>query len=293
MIGRIGRFIAVMYKPHYALYGLLWVLALEGTAAVVSGATPWRPTVHTAVRIGVVLAVLLYLRMVDEQKDLEYDRVNNPDRPLVTGAVTATDLRISMAVIAIGTAIASFALSVGSGVLLLATLAYGLFLWGAEAASATVRTHIMLNLLITYPVQLILTGYVLLSAVDTGEVNATWRAAATAIVFAGAFLQFEFARKTSKAHSPGELLYSNALGPTGSACAVGIFATIAVVAELLLVGPSSFVTWLPILALPIAWSGVAQFLRTPRETFPLAPAVVFILALYGLLIAQAAAVDST
>ncbi|WP_338079663.1 hypothetical protein [Antrihabitans stalactiti] len=291
---RVAHFIVVMYKPHYMVYGVLWVLALEGTAAVATaGPLPYRPGRDTVIRIVVVLLVLLYLRMVDEQKDLEYDRVHNPDRPLVTGAVSATELRASMAVLAAISVAASAFLSVGSVVVMCLTLLYGLFLWAAEAALPRVRDDIMLNLAVTYPVQLLVTAYVLVSAVDTGEVGSRWQAVAVVAVFAGAFLQFEFARKTSKVHAPSEHLYSNALGATGSATAIAVFAVVAVGAEVLLARPwqldgaAAVFGWLPPVLLALPAVGLAKFLRTDRETFPLGPPVVFVLALYAVLIAQA------
>jgi hypothetical protein len=291
---RIARFIVVMYKPHYMVYGVLWVLALEGTAAVATaGPLPYRPGGDTWIRIFVVLLVLLYLRMVDEQKDLEYDRVHNPDRPLVTGAVSANELRVSMAVLAAISVAASLFLPIGSVVTLCLALLYGLFLWAAEAALPRVRDGIMLNLAVTYPVQLLVTAYVLVSAIDTGEVEAQWQAVATVAVFAGAFLQFEFARKTSKHNAPGEHLYSNALGATGSATAITVFALVAVGAEILLARPwqldgvAAVFGWLPIPLLALPAVGLWKFLRTDRTTFPLGPPVLFVLTLYAALIAQA------
>lgn len=293
-VGRIARFTAVMYKPHYVLYGVLWVLALEGTASLVTQPdSAWRPTGATVVRIVVVAFVLLYLRMVDEQKDLEYDRVHNPDRPLVTGAVSAVELRVAMGLIAIGAIAGSLALSVGSAVMIAVAMAYGLVLWGLEQLFATVRTGILVNLVVTYPVQLLVTGYIVVSAIDTGEVRAHWQAAAVAGVFAGAFLQFEFARKTSREHRPGELLYSNALGTNGSVAASLLCAVAAVLFDLLLVRPwdysppSSLIAWLPIPLLLIPALGALKFLRGDRTDYPPVPAVIFILVLYLTLIAQA------
>ncbi|MEV6557783.1 hypothetical protein AB0M22_18865 [Nocardia sp. NPDC051756] len=291
---RIARFTAVMYKPHYLLYGVLWVLALEGTASLVTQPdSAWRPTGATVVRIIVVAFVLLYLRMVDEQKDLEYDRVHNPDRPLVTGAVSAAELRVAMGIIAIGAVAGSLTLSVGSAVMIAVAMAYGLVLWGLEQLFATVRTNILVNLVVTYPVQLLVTGYIVVSAIDTGEVRAHWQAAAVAGVFAGAFLQFEFARKTSRERRPGELLYSNALGAKESVAASLLCAVAAVLFDLLLVRPwdysppSSLIAWLPIPLLLIPALGALKFLRGDRKDYPPVPAVIFILALYLTLIAQA------
>ncbi|MEV0294037.1 hypothetical protein [Nocardia sp. NPDC050710] len=291
---RIARFTKVMYKPHYLLYGILWVLALEGIAALVSlPDAPWRPTGATALRITIVAFVLLYLRMVDEQKDLDYDRVHNPDRPLVTGAVSAIELRCAMAVIAVGAVAAGLILSVTSALAMAAVLAYGLVLWALERLSATVRTNILLNLVVTYPVQLLVTAYVVLSAIDTGEVRVHWHSAAVAVVFAGAFLQFEFARKTSRTDRPGELYYSNPLGATGSTVASLLCVAVAVICDLALVrpwtyaGPQALLAWIPLLLLLIPLAGAVKFMRSNEPDYPVVPAVLFILTLYLALIAQA------
>lgn len=292
---RLSRFTKVMYKPHYLLYGVLWVLALEATAALVTRPDEvWRPTGASWLRVVIVAFVLLYLRMVDEQKDLDYDRVHNPDRPLVTGAVTAADLRIGMAVIAVGAVAASAALSIASAVAIAVVSAYGLGLWGLEVLSARVKNDILVNLVVTYPVQLLVTAYVVVSARDTGEVGAGWAPAAVALVFAGAFLQFEFARKTSRRAQPGQTYYSNVLGANGSVAVAMAFVAVAVVADLLLArpwdqgGPRAWVAWLPLVSAVVPLTGAVRFSRSGRADYPLLPAVGFILVLYTVLIAQAA-----
>ncbi|MEC3955943.1 hypothetical protein VMT65_23110 [Nocardia sp. CDC153] len=299
-VGRIAKFTQVMYKPHYLLYGILWVFALEGTAALLTNpAVGWHPTGATAARIAIVAIVLLYLRMVDEQKDLDYDRIHNPDRPLVTGAVTATELRAAMATIALISIAGSLALSLRSAIAITAVLAYGLILWGLEQLSSTVRTNILLNLVVTYPVQLLVTAYVVLSAIDTGEAAARGRVAWVAIVFAGAFLQFEFARKTSHTPHPGEMYYSNALGGPGSATASSACAVLAALCEITLAkpwnwhGPATIIGWIPLALTLIPLIGTYRFLRSKPADYPLLPAVLFILTLYLTLIAQAAVATGT
>ncbi|UGT61221.1 hypothetical protein [Nocardia asteroides] len=291
---RLTHFTRVMYKPHYLLYGVLWVFALEATLALLAAPeTPWRPSWSTGLRVLIVAIVLLYLRMVDEQKDLAYDRVHNPDRPLVTGAVTATDLRIGMAVIAVLAVAGSLLLSAGSALAIAAVLLYGLGLWGLERVSAWVRDDILVNLVVTYPVQLLVTAYVLVSVLDTEGLNAGfWRLAPAALIFAGAFLQFEFARKTAHEPRPGEHYYSNVLGARGSTAVSLLFVALAVGAELALVRPWEFggarfavgSLVLPLALLPA--SGALRFLRGAE--FPLGPPVLFILGLYAVLIAQSA-----
>ncbi|MEV0358340.1 hypothetical protein AB0H71_20055 [Nocardia sp. NPDC050697] len=293
MIGtvtRLARFTRVMYKPHYLLYGVLWVCALEATLALLAGA-PWRPSWSTGLRVVIVAVVLLYLRMVDEQKDLEYDRVHNRDRPLVTGAVTATDLRSGMAVIAVLAVAGSLLLSVNSALAIAAVLLYGLGLWGLERISARVRDDILLNLVVTYPVQLLVTAYVLVSVLDTeGLAAGFWRLAPAALIFAGAFLQFEFARKTAHEPRPGEHYYSNVLGALGSTVVSLLFVALAVGADLALVRPWDHTAWwLGLLVVPLVLLpgyGAARFLRGGE--YPLGPPVLFILGLYAVLIAQSA-----
>nr|WP_232541728.1 hypothetical protein [Nocardia bovistercoris] len=283
-----------MYKPHYLLYGILWVLALEATAALVTAPdTAWRPSGATAMRIAVVAIVLLYLRMVDEQKDLDYDRVHNPDRPLVTGAVSATELRAAMAVIAVVSVAASSTLSAVSAVAIAAVLGYGLLLWALERVSAPVRTDILLNLAVTYPVQLLVTAYIVLSAIDTGEVAARPVAAVVALIFAGSFLQFEFARKTSREDRPGEMYYSNRLGANGSTAAALVCAAVAVITDSALIrpwqepAPRNLIAWLPLALLLIPATCALTFRRSTDTDYPVVPAVLFILTLYLTLIAQA------
>ncbi|GAB3132643.1 hypothetical protein GCM10027289_21170 [Tsukamurella serpentis] len=292
---RIARFTAVMYKPHYVLYGVLWVLALEAIAAVTSGAR-WVPSAATAVRVIVVVFVLLYLRMVDEQKDLEYDRRYNPDRPLVTGAVTANDLRAAMAVIAALSVAGSAMCSLGSVPAIAAVLLYGLLLWALEAHWPAMGASVVLNLVVTYPVQLLVTGYVLVSAMDTGQVPRSVGVVWVAVIFAGAFLQFEFARKTSRAERHGQAYYSGEIGVAGS-CIVGITCAAAAVATATALirpweysGAAAVLGWIPAVLLLLPAAGTIRFWRSGADEHPVVPALVFVLALYICLIAVAVVV---
>ncbi|MEP9391479.1 hypothetical protein ABLE92_04825 [Gordonia sp. VNQ95] len=281
---RLVRFTAVMYKPQYLLYGILWTLAFEGTAAHLSG-QQWRPGAATVVRIVVVVIVLLYLRMVDEQKDLEYDRLHHPDRPLVTGAVTAADLRVGMAVISVVAVGVSALLSWGSAVAIAVVLAYGLGLWAAESMWPALRDGVLVNLAITYPIQLLIAGYVLVSGIGTGQIDADGRVGWAVLIVAAAFLQFEFARKISRRPRPGEMYYSNAVGAWP---AVGVslgLVAVAVGASLVALAPWQFggwpaaLGWLPLATAMIPGPAAVAFRRGGDDYSPV-PAVIFVLALY-------------
>lgn len=295
---RILRFTAVMYKPQYLLYGVAWTLAFEGTSAHLGG-RDWHPTTATVTRVGVVIIVLLYLRMVDEQKDLEYDRVHNPGRPLVTGAVTATDLRVAMGIIAVVAVGVSAALSVGSALMIALVLAYGLALWVAETWWPALGRAVLPNLVVTYPVQLLVAAYVVVSAIDTGELGADRRIWWAVAIVTGTFLQFEFARKISRRPRSGEMYYSNPLGAVAavavslSMVALALGASLVAYAPWQLTGIAAIIGWLPVAAALIPVAGALWFGWRDDPDYPAVPAVVFVLVLYAVLIVAASVVPAT
>lgn len=288
--GRLGRFTLRAFRPHvYATYGLLWVFALEGSAVALTG-TSWRPTGATWVRVASVVLALLFLRMLDEQKDLEYDRVHHPDRPLVTGAISATELRAAMAVITVVAVGLNAALSTTAVLLILAALGYGLLVAVVERVSAAVRDRQLLNLAVVYPVQILLGVYVYGATAADGTITADWRGPILLALCACVFLHFEFARKTAWEAPPNARLYSADLGPRRSASIVMGLAAGAVVCQIVLFAPDGGPLW-PLscltAALP-AW-GARRFWATPRGAWPLPPAMFFVLGTHLALTLQAVA----
>ncbi|MER5468231.1 hypothetical protein ABZX90_17165 [Streptomyces sp. NPDC002935] len=284
---RLGRFVLRMFRPHiYVTYGLLWALALESSAVTVTG-TVWRPSGATWVRVVSVVLALLFLRMVDEQKDLAHDRVHHPDRPLVTGAITVAELRGAMAVITAVVAGLNAALSATAALLILAALGYGLFLAVLERLSTAVRDRQLLNLAVTYPVQVLLGGYVYGSLVAEGTVTADWRGAALLALCAGVFLHFEFARKTAWEAPPGGRLYSADLGPRRSALVTAGFAAGAVGCQVLLFAPRGPLGLLPCLAAVLPAWGTRRFLAAGRGAWPVPAATGFVVITYLALVVRA------
>ncbi|MFK4145260.1 hypothetical protein [Streptomyces sp. NPDC004065] len=276
---RRGRVVLRLLRPHvHITYALLWVLALEGSAASPAG-TAWRPAAATWVRVASVVLALLFLRLLDEQKDLDYDRVHHPGRPLVTGEVTATGLRLGMAAAAAVATGLNTALSPAAVLLILAVLGYALLLAALERASAAVRDRQLLDLAVTYPVQLLLGGYVYGSAAAAGTVSADWRGAVLLALSACVLLHFEFARKTAWEAPAGERLYSTVLGPRRSAAVAALLAAGAVACQLVLFlpadGPAALL--LGLTALLPAW-GLRQFLRARRGRWPLPAAMGYVAA---------------
>lgn len=285
---RLARSVLRMSRPHvHATYATLWVLALE-SSAVTLGGRPWRPTGATWVRVASVVLALLFLRMLDDQKDLAHDRVHHPDRPLVTGAVTAAELRGAMAVLTAVVAGLNAALSPAAVLLILSALCYATSLAALERLSAAVRDRQLLNLAVSYPVQVLLGVYVYGSSAAAGTVSPDWRGAVLLALSACVFLHFEFARKTAWQAPPGARLYSAGLGPRRSAAVTAACAAGAAVCQLVLFPPDGAAGLLPCLtaALP-AW-GLRRFLRGRRGPWPLSTATAFVVVTYLAMIWHAA-----
>jgi hypothetical protein len=284
---RLGRFVLRMFRPRiYVTYGLMWVLALEGSAVAATG-TAWRPSGATWVRVVSVVLALLFLRMLDEQKDLAHDRVHHPDRPLVTGAITATELRGAMAVITVVVTGLNAARSATDALLILAAFGYGLFLAVLESLSPAVRDRQLLSLAVTYPVQLLLGCYVYGSLVAAGTVTADWHGAALLALCACVFLHFEFARKTAWEASPGARLYSAGLGPRRAAVITVGFAAGAVGCQVLLFAPHGPLGLLPCLAAVLPVLAARRFLAAGRGGWPMTAATGFVVATYAALVVRA------
>jgi hypothetical protein len=268
---RLWGFVLARFRPHlYVTYGVLWSLALEAVAS-----DHWRPSPATAVRAVSVVLSLLFLRVLDEQKDLDYDRGHHPDRPLVTGAISVRELRTAMAFLALAVLAVNSLLSVFSVALSLLALGYGLVVALAEHRFAGVRDGLLLNLAVSYPVQLLISCYLYVSL--TGGVDR--RAVPVVLVFACVFLHFEFARKTRWHGTAGERLYSVVLGPALSGTVTLTWAVAAVALVISLTAP-----WSVALLMPPVLAG-RRFLAGASECWPLRSATAFVLFSYLFLIA--------
>ncbi|MFI1016093.1 UbiA family prenyltransferase [Streptomyces sp. NPDC020965] len=278
---RLGRFVLRMFRPRiYVTYGVLWTVALEGTAEKMSGTTgAWTPSWSTVVRAASVVLALLFARMVDEQKDLAYDRRHHPDRPLVTGAITVAELRGAMALITVLVVVLNTPVSVFSVLLILLGLGYTLFLVALERRFPRVGEGLLLGLVVSLPVQVLLSVYLYGSLLAQGEIDADPRAVPLVAMFVCVFLQFEFARKTEWRRDPRARLYSQVFGPRGSAVISLGLAVGAVVLALVLLGraglPATAALVFPALG---AW----RFLLRRRPAGLMLPATGFVLFFYPL-----------
>ncbi|GAS97735.1 UbiA prenyltransferase [Mycolicibacterium canariasense] len=268
----ISRFLAERYLPVYPVYLTLWVLAVESMTHVSAGMPGgWRPTWDTALKALALIAAGAFLRMVDDQKDLDYDRRYNPSRPLVQGRITTRELQVAMAPTAMAALLLAAAVSLPSAAVLASALGYGLALWWAESRIPAIRDNPLVNLAVVCPAQFLVTGFIMV-----GQPGLGLSAPAVPLVFTGAFLHLEFARKTSRcvaADDPHS--YARILGVNGSAWAAWAFGVCAV---LLAAGVTGSRLVLAPAVLPCV--GLWIFLRRRPEEHPVVWPTVFVITFY-------------
>lgn len=219
--------------------------------------------------------ILLYLRAVDEVKDLAYDRVHNPDRPLVRGAVSVNESWLLAALVALLVWGISSALNAGLVIVATVQMAYGLMLFALERHWARFRESILLNLIVTFPVSAALNVYAGVYLAGRGLLPGIGSTVAVVAGHIAVFLHMEFGRKLKWPHLSGA-------GENGYALALGVPGAIAVCAALGLLGCalSSWVhvqsgagAWaaLPWLALLPSTLGLLKFARQRERVVELKP----------------------
>ena len=292
----LRTFVDEVYAPglHMA-FAAAWFLALQGTLVLSEGpGRAWRLDGGVLAGILTVFLALFFLRVLDEWKDLEYDRVHNPERPLVRGAVRHRDLTVFLAVTATSVLALNMWMSPTLALLVAVDLAWGVCLVGLERISRRVRDGMLLNLLVTYPVNVALSVYTYALLLERQGASPTGRGLLIVAAFALAFLNYEVSRKTAWSHfaEPGERLYSRSLGGRGAILlAFGCAATATLLVFLVAGGPAPL-AWLVLLPLTPAVLGLLRFVGERRQRVRLTPhALAFLLLFYVSLGVQAFAAD--
>lgn len=221
---RLYHFSRSVYEPKlHLLFAFGWCLSLQATfIAQQSLSNPslnfswgWE---HYSIGLSFFL-VLFFLRAVDEIKDFQYDKQFNPDRPLVTGAVSFLDIKFLIAVLIVITASMNLMLSPLMMLAVLTIMMYGLWLVKLEKISKTIESNILLNLMVTFPVSASLNFYCLYFLISQTSLHYQSSQWLIILAYMSAFLHFEFGRKTQwpVTADPGERLYSQVLGASGAA----------------------------------------------------------------------------
>lgn len=229
---RLAGFVRERIPAHHAVYGVAWTLAAEAGASLVANAARtgrssparWRPGPDTAARAGALTLTLVGMRMLDDVKDLDHDRVHEPDRPLVRGRVSTGELVAGAGACGAGAlAVSALRLGPASAVALGTAQGYGVALWPLDRALRAARAGRpapLTDSALAYPTQALGSVFLLVSAAETGAAPRSRRAYALVPVFAATFWQFELARKTRSAPPHGPSDYSSVL--PWQACAAAI-----------------------------------------------------------------------
>jgi 4-hydroxybenzoate polyprenyltransferase len=107
LLARWGAFILRTHPPaRYLLLTTLWCASL--LALLTHSDQPLRILPADVWAVLSFYLILMYLRAVDEIKDLEYDRIHKPDRPLVRGDLSVRDVALLAVTIATVVAICNW-----------------------------------------------------------------------------------------------------------------------------------------------------------------------------------------
>lgn len=211
----ISKFVLDRYPPvQSSVYALAFGAGGTGLFAALAGK-------HLGVRaipmLGIVIvtifADLLIMRIADDIRDRDYDRVANPQRSVASGAVALCDLSVLIAVCVAVIVVANLSFHVGM-VIVVGQLLYTAALMAAgQRFPATRGDNLVLNVLLGFPVQLLLYVYLLaaFAEIGAGAPSATVGGLGILILTLCAG-QVEFGKKLVRRPNAGERSYTNSLG---------------------------------------------------------------------------------
>ncbi len=218
--------------------------------------------------------ILLFLRAVDEIKDLDYDRLHHPERPLVRGDVSTGEVWLLAAATAGLAIFINLLLAPRLALFAILNMSYGLGLLLLERCWRRFRESILLNLMITFPVSASLNVYAYLYLDDRGTAAALSLALPVIAAHVAMFLHLEFGRKLKWPHlaAPGENGYAMALGAGGAITVCAVLGAIACgLATRLHLQLNAALPWLPWLALLPSIAGILKFAHSRQRHSELKP----------------------
>jgi 4-hydroxybenzoate polyprenyltransferase len=228
--------------------------------------------------------VLLFLRAIDEIKDLDYDRLHKADRPLVRGDVGVGEVWALAALVACAVQLLDLALDPVLTLFTSVNISYGLFLLVLERNSRSFRESILLNLVVTFPVSAALNFFAWLYLSTAGQAPHAEFALPVIAAYIAAFLHFEFGRKLKWPHlaESGENGYALALGSGGAllvCLALGVAACVTATWAHMQHG-AQLLAWLPWIALLPSLAGMRRFFTERALHRELKPYFALFLVLY-------------
>lgn len=255
----MAAFVQATHPPKtYLLFTGLWALSLLAVLRMLAGQGGFAGADLLAALS--FFLVLLFLRAVDEIKDLDYDRIHKPDRPLVRGVVSVAEVAALAGVVALLVLALNLALSPWLALFAALNMAYGLVLLALERLSRRLREGILLNLLITFPVSAALNVYAWLYLFEQGSPSLV-AALPVLLAYVCAALHFEFGRKLKwPVHAAtGENGYAQRLGAGGAVAACVLLGLAAVGLMAWGLREGGWGAWLPCAALLPSVLGLKAF----------------------------------
>ncbi len=212
---RVSHFVLHRYPPVLSsVYVLAFGAGGIGLFAALAGERLPASAIPTfGIVAATLFADLLIMRVLDDIRDRDYDRVANPQRPVASGAVAPRELS-ALCVVCV-TVIVVANLSFHTGLLVLA----GQLLYAATMMAVGLRfpatrgDSLLVNLLMSFPVQLLLYLYLLAAFTEI-------RTSAPTVVVGGLGIliltlcasQVEFGKKLVRRPAAGERSYVHSLG---------------------------------------------------------------------------------
>lgn len=284
MIGRLLRYAGAYPLWFYAALGLGWSYGLTALLAAAHRLPSWRPGLDVLVTAVTVAVTQLLTRALDDVRDLDYDRLHHPRRPLVTGAVRHADLVVLLAV---GLA-AMLALNAPRGTPALGYAAAAGYLLILLAVDLRWRwppgDRLLPQLATGLPALLLISGYVYAGFLHRHGLAPTGLGLAVLAAVTVGVLHLEFARRITRAPAPGQRTYVYEIGVSGTVAAALVCAAAATGWALVVTRPWSGGGygwgWLVLLALGFTATGAWRFLRGATR-WPVGPAAFYVLASFA------------
>ena len=173
-----------------------------------------------------LLGVLVLMRMMDELKDSEKDRVAHPTRPIPRGLITTAEMRRAVyglgAVLLLYAAVIAAVLAPIAGALYAATVAYAFLMYVEFFASRQLAKNAFVYALTHQPI--VIPMYAFAVAASSPADALTARTLWFALTGLGASFAFEIARKLDPAANPilGTYLHRHGRAATNIAIALSL-----------------------------------------------------------------------
>ena len=191
------RFVWYRYPPLlYVVWVSLWTCALDGLLGRLEGTRLVDTLDASIVLTGLSLfLVSFFMRVVDEIRDYEYDRVHNPGRELAAGVVSFSDLYRLLWITAVIILALNATMPIGAG-LLSAIMAYALFLWWLEVRSRFYRERMFFAIGVAIQLHVMQAIYIWVVRPHSTATAPTMNLVGAIASFVFAYLHWEVARKT-------------------------------------------------------------------------------------------------